>query len=125
MSWEGHSLLATRAAATVRWAAGDRAWRSVILFTIMPTVGELSVVMEAGMGGEGGMLPALSLRAGAGGADSVIVHAQERLWFIDRLEGSVQYHLPAVLRLTGRIGPGRGGSGRCGRGPGVMRCCGR
>jgi hypothetical protein len=27
--------------------------------------------------------------------------SQERLWFIDRLEGSVQYHLPTVLRLRG------------------------
>ncbi len=29
--------------------------------------------------------------------------SQERLWFIDRLEGSVQYHTPEVLRLTGEI----------------------
>jgi amino acid adenylation domain-containing protein len=29
--------------------------------------------------------------------------SQERLWFIDRLEGSVQYHLPVVLRLKGRL----------------------
>ena len=29
--------------------------------------------------------------------------SQERLWFIDQLEGSVQYHVPAVLRLTGRL----------------------
>jgi hypothetical protein len=25
--------------------------------------------------------------------------SQERLWFIDRLAGSVQYHVPAVLRF--------------------------
>jgi len=29
--------------------------------------------------------------------------SQERLWFIDRLEGSIQYHLPAVLRLKGNL----------------------
>ena len=29
--------------------------------------------------------------------------SQERLWFIDRLEGSVQYHIPAVLRLKGAL----------------------
>src|SRR6185437_10782658 len=29
--------------------------------------------------------------------------SQERLWFIDNLEGSVQYHLPAVLRLKGAL----------------------
>src|SRR5215203_2380105 len=29
--------------------------------------------------------------------------SQERLWFIDQLEGSVQYHLPTVLRLKGQL----------------------
>ena len=29
--------------------------------------------------------------------------SQERLWFIDQLEGSVQYHLPYVLRLKGNL----------------------
>ncbi|MEO6231487.1 MAG: amino acid adenylation domain-containing protein [Ferruginibacter sp.] len=29
--------------------------------------------------------------------------SQERLWFIDHLEGSVQYHLPTVLRLKGLL----------------------
>ncbi|MBC7828705.1 MAG: AMP-binding protein, partial [Chitinophagaceae bacterium] len=29
--------------------------------------------------------------------------SQERLWFIDQLEGSVQYHLPAVLQLKGKL----------------------
>ncbi|HET9278039.1 MAG TPA: condensation domain-containing protein, partial [Flavitalea sp.] len=29
--------------------------------------------------------------------------SQERLWFIHQLEGSVQYHVPAALRLTGQL----------------------
>ncbi|MBC9915635.1 non-ribosomal peptide synthetase [Chitinophaga varians] len=29
--------------------------------------------------------------------------SQERLWFIDQLEGSISYHLPNVLRLTGTL----------------------
>lgn len=32
--------------------------------------------------------------------------SQERLWFIDRLSGSLQYHIPAVLRLKGRLNTG-------------------
>ncbi|MES2894104.1 MAG: non-ribosomal peptide synthase/polyketide synthase [Bacteroidota bacterium] len=35
--------------------------------------------------------------------DIPLSFSQERLWFIDRLEGSVQYHVPAVLRLTGKL----------------------
>jgi amino acid adenylation domain-containing protein len=29
--------------------------------------------------------------------------SQERLWFIDQLEGSVQYHLPVVVRMRGQL----------------------
>ncbi|MHA4842639.1 non-ribosomal peptide synthetase [Flavitalea antarctica] len=29
--------------------------------------------------------------------------SQERLWFIDQMEGSVQYHIPTVLRLKGKL----------------------
>ncbi len=28
---------------------------------------------------------------------------QERLWFIDRFEGSIQYHIPSVLVLKGKL----------------------
>src|SRR3954463_12492995 len=28
---------------------------------------------------------------------------QERLWYIDQLQGSVQYHIPVVLRLKGML----------------------
>ncbi|MEO6638395.1 MAG: condensation domain-containing protein, partial [Ginsengibacter sp.] len=33
-------------------------------------------------------------------------YSQERLWIIDQLEGSVGYHIPAVLRLTGKLDKG-------------------
>jgi acyl carrier protein len=36
-------------------------------------------------------------------ADIPLSFSQERLWFIDRLQGSVPYHIPAVLRLKGKL----------------------
>jgi len=30
-------------------------------------------------------------------------YSQERLWFIDKLEGSIQYHLPTILQLKGAL----------------------
>jgi amino acid adenylation domain-containing protein len=30
-------------------------------------------------------------------------YSQERLWFLDKMEGSVQYHMPAVFRLKGKL----------------------
>ncbi|MBK8549760.1 MAG: amino acid adenylation domain-containing protein [Ignavibacteria bacterium] len=39
----------------------------------------------------------------AGTAGLPLSFSQEQIWFIDRLEGSIQYHLPAVLRLSGKL----------------------
>jgi amino acid adenylation domain-containing protein/non-ribosomal peptide synthase protein (TIGR01720 family) len=32
-----------------------------------------------------------------------VSYAQERLWFIDQLEGSVQYHIPSIINLKGNL----------------------
>ena len=47
------------------------------------------------------VLPAISQETR--GAKIPLSFSQERLWFIDRLEGSVQYHVPAVLELNGAL----------------------
>ena len=35
--------------------------------------------------------------------DIPLSFSQERLWFIDRLKGSVEYHIPAILKLKGDL----------------------
>jgi amino acid adenylation domain-containing protein len=35
--------------------------------------------------------------------DFPLSYSQERLWFLDKMEGSVQYHMPAVFRLKGKL----------------------
>jgi amino acid adenylation domain-containing protein/non-ribosomal peptide synthase protein (TIGR01720 family) len=47
------------------------------------------------------LLPAVE--AGQRPARIPLSFSQERLWFIDQLEGSVQYHIPVVLRLKGTL----------------------
>ena len=37
--------------------------------------------------------------------DIPLSFSQERLWFIDQMEGSLQYHIPDILRLKGTLNP--------------------
>jgi amino acid adenylation domain-containing protein len=96
----GHSLLATRLVSRVRQVFGvEVPLRS--LFE-RPTVAELAGRVEelrrAGLPALPPVVPAE--RTGA----LPLSFAQERLWFVDRLEpGSTTYNLPAALRLTGAM----------------------
>ena len=92
----GHSLLATRLVSQVRATLGvELAIRT--LFE-SPTVGELSErLREVGKG-----------RAPLGRRQRPerlpLSYAQQRLWFIDRLEGtSAEYNMPEALRLRGEL----------------------
>ena len=49
--------------------------------------------------------PRIAARSRAGAGDLPLSFAQERLWFIDRLEGSQAYHMPVVLRIAGNLDP--------------------
>ena len=47
--------------------------------------------------GVGTALPEVEAQEWAAEAEAPLSFAQERLWFIDRLQGSVHYHIPAVF----------------------------
>jgi len=92
----GHSLLATRLVSAVRRQLGkELAVRSLFRYS---TVSELSAHLQEV---SASVLPPVTVQQRPERVP--LSYAQERLWFIDRLEGSVAYHIPAVLRLTGKV----------------------
>ncbi|PSL45672.1 non-ribosomal peptide synthase protein (TIGR01720 family)/amino acid adenylation domain-containing protein/thioester reductase-like protein [Chitinophaga niastensis] len=93
----GHSLLVTRVISAIR-----RELEVEIpireLFT-HPVIADLSVHIQSLQ--KGIVLPAVTAMQRNGKLP--LSSSQERLWFIDRMEGSVPYHIPAVLRLQGNL----------------------
>ncbi len=97
----GHSLLAMRALSRVRTALGaDLPLRA--LFDA-PTLEALARRIEAARGAGASSAPPLVPRDGRDG-ELPLSFAQERMWFMDRLEpGSPIYNVPEVLRLGGPL----------------------
>jgi amino acid adenylation domain-containing protein len=95
----GHSLLATQVMSRVREAFGvEVALRS--LFE-QPTVGELAETIGEGMRAGVGIVPRVE-RAEREGDVMPLSFAQQRLWFLDKLEqGSSFYNLPSTVRICG------------------------
>ena len=93
----GHSLLAIRVISSVRKELNVEL-NVRDLFT-HPTIASFGAYIE--LQGKGTLLPPIV--ANERPAYIPLSFSQERLWFIDRLEGSVQYHLPSVLRLKGSL----------------------
>ena len=92
----GHSLMATRLVSRIRRTLGVE----IAIRTLFesPSVGELSGRMRDG----GKVRPGLEREAR--GERLVLSHAQQRLWFIDRLERtSTEYNMPEALRLRGEL----------------------
>ncbi|HEX8819852.1 MAG TPA: condensation domain-containing protein, partial [Archangium sp.] len=98
----GHSLLATQLVSRVRKALGVEL--SLRALFEAPTLGALATritsARESGRGTETPVVPALQ----AGGREGPLPpgFAQQRLWFLDRLQpGSTAYNIPYALRMEG------------------------
>ncbi|MCB0726366.1 MAG: amino acid adenylation domain-containing protein, partial [Ignavibacteriae bacterium] len=93
----GHSLLAMRVISSVRNDIGaELAIKDLFL---NPNIADLAEHIETQK--KKSLLPSIEVQIRP--ELIPLSFSQERLWFIDRLVGSIQYHLPAVLRLKGQL----------------------
>src|SRR3989442_495702 len=99
----GHSLLATQLVSRVRQAFRVELPLRALFET--PTVGGLVRAIEsARSAGAGPEAPAL--RPAPRDVSLPLSFAQQRLWFLDRLEPGCPFsNTPAAIRLRGRLGP--------------------
>ena len=100
----GHSLLATQVVSRLRAATGVEVELRRLFEA--PTVEGLAGWVEEGLreGVEGGGGGRIVRRADAGSGSAPLSFAQQRLWFLDRLEpGGAAYNVPAGVRLTGAL----------------------
>ncbi|MBB6145125.1 amino acid adenylation domain-containing protein [Silvibacterium bohemicum] len=96
----GHSLLATQVMSRVRDAFGVEL-RVRALFDA-PRLDDLAKVLEEARRGKPEARPRLEARSRP--AEIPLSYAQQRLWFIDRLQGdSREYHMPEALHLKGEL----------------------
>ncbi|HEX8696157.1 MAG TPA: amino acid adenylation domain-containing protein, partial [Longimicrobium sp.] len=97
----GHSLIATRVVSRVRGALGvELPLRAVFeAQTIRALAGRVEELQRGGAGVEAP--PVVPVPRGG---ELPLSFAQQRLWFLDRLEpGSAVYNVPVALRLAGEL----------------------
>ncbi|WP_340203750.1 amino acid adenylation domain-containing protein, partial [Ascidiimonas sp. W6] len=93
----GHSLLATRLVSMIRKELNiEIAIKEVFA---NPTIDALALLVS--QQSQGTLLPAI--RAEERPHRIPLSFSQERLWFLDQLEGSIAYHIPMVIRLQGKL----------------------
>jgi acyl carrier protein len=103
----GHSLLATQVMSRLRRAFGVEMPLRDLFAT--PRLADLAVRVEAALAA--GMLqaapPLVRIAPALRQGPQPLSFAQQRLWFIDRLEpGSALYNMPVALRVEGPLDPG-------------------
>ncbi len=102
----GHSLLALRVASRLRETFGVEIPLRQLFEA--PVLADLAAAVEAAMAQarQGGAVALPPLVAAPHGGDLPLSFAQQRLWFLDRLQpDSPFYNLPAALHLRGRLRP--------------------
>jgi amino acid adenylation domain-containing protein len=93
----GHSLLAMRVVSSIRKQLQvELTIKSLFLF---PTIEGLAKHIQSH--GQAVLLPVIKVQQRP--ERIPLSFSQERLWFIDRFDGSSQYHISAVLRLKGEL----------------------
>lgn len=93
----GHSLSVIRLISMMRKKLGVEVSMNDIFDH--PTIASLAAKIE----GEESATTLTAIEIGERPSLIPLSYSQERMWFIDRLEGSKQYHLPAVLKLRGKL----------------------
>ncbi|MDQ6610395.1 MAG: condensation domain-containing protein, partial [Bacteroidota bacterium] len=93
----GHSLLAIRLISMIRKELGSEVKIGDVFD--YPTIALLSGQLKGKE--EAPLLPTIEVKTRP--ENIPLSFSQERLWFIDQLEGSVQYHVPVILNLKGKL----------------------
>ncbi|HVS00232.1 MAG TPA: amino acid adenylation domain-containing protein [Thermoanaerobaculia bacterium] len=99
----GHSLLATQLVSRIRAVFGVDLPFSALFES--PALAELAARIDAALRGPEAAAPAPPIVPGAHGSDNApLSFAQQRLWFLDRLEpDSSAYTVPGAARLRGPL----------------------
>ncbi|MFC5044315.1 amino acid adenylation domain-containing protein [Aquimarina hainanensis] len=95
----GHSLLATRLVSVLRKSLSlEVAIKDVFLY---PTIADLGRYLLANTTSNRAVLPSIEKRERT--EFMPLSFSQERLWFLDQLQGSLEYHIPEVFTIHGDI----------------------
>ncbi len=93
----GHSLLATRAVSAIRKKLNvEIVIKDIFVYASVAQLVEYLASQTKGL-----LLPPIEVQQRP--ENIPLSFSQERLWFIDQLQGSQHYHIPVVLRLKGNL----------------------